>query len=65
MTWNDLNLGLYPFYASLYIASTNVFLYPADLLTTRFQNDKYSQNVRLKVLPVISSIVRREGISGT
>lgn len=42
LTWKDLDLRVYPLYATLYIAATDFILYPADLITTRLQNDKAS-----------------------
>ena len=46
LTWKDLDLRLFPLYATAYIVATDFLLYPADLLTTRLQNDK----VRLKTI---------------
>jgi hypothetical protein len=40
LTWNDLDHTAFPFLATLYIVATDFVLYPADLLTTRLQNDK-------------------------
>jgi hypothetical protein len=40
LTWKDLDLSVYPFYATFYIVASDFVLYPADLITTRLQNDK-------------------------
>lgn len=64
LTWKDLDLSLYPFCAGMYILANDVILYPADLLTTRLQNDKYTKQSNIRLRPLIGSIIRKEGVLG-
>lgn len=65
LTWKDLDLTLYPFCAGMYILANDIILYPADLLTTRLQNDKYTKQAGIRLWPLVSNIVRKEGVLGT
>lgn len=64
LTWNDLDLRVYPFYATLYIIANDFVLYPADLLTTRLQNDRHTKQSGIRLAPLFKNIIKKEGFRG-
>jgi solute carrier family 25 protein 44 len=64
LTWKDLDLKAYPFYATIYIFAHDIILYPADLLTTRLQNDRQTKQTGIRLAPLFMNIVRTEGVAG-
>lgn len=65
LNWNDMNIGEYSFYSIFYVSLSNLISYPADLLTTRLQSDKYCSHKNIKLAKVASDLVRREGLKGS
>lgn len=67
ITWNQLDHSIYSAYGLLYILTTDLLLYPADLLTTRLQADSVtpaSSLRKIKVSRMLSEVIRHDGIVG-
>jgi solute carrier family 25, member 44 len=64
INWEDLDAGKFAIWSNLYYIVTNVLLYPADLLATRLQADRFMPHHNLKLLRIAREIQIKEGLKG-
>jgi solute carrier family 25, member 44 len=64
LNWEDLDAGKFAIWSNLYYVITNVLLYPADLLATRLQADRFMPHHNLKLLRIAKEIHVKEGLRG-
>lgn len=64
ITWNEMNLFQFTLYGLVYITCTDFLLYPADLLTTRLQADKFNTQKGSHAFRLAMNIIKRDGIFG-
>lgn len=63
LTWNDLDSRLFLVNNTVYAFAVDLVLYPSDLLTTRLQADRFS-NQKVRVGRLLCDIIKRDGITG-
>ena len=64
LNWEDLDAGKFVLWSNVYYVITNVLLYPADLLATRLQADRFMPHHNLKLLRIAKEIHVKEGLKG-
>jgi hypothetical protein len=64
LNWEDLDLTKFALWSNAYFTLTNVLLYPADLLSTRLQADRFMPHHNLRLGKLTREICAREGVRG-
>ena len=64
LNWEDLDLGKFALWSNAYFAVTSALLYPADLLSTRLQADRFMPHHNLNLGRLTREICAREGLRG-
>lgn len=64
LQWEDLDQQKFLMQSTGFILALDLFLYPADLLTTRLQADRFMSHENVRLVAVVQDIVRREGLKG-
>lgn len=64
LRWEDLDQRAFLVQSTAFILAIDLLLYPADLLTTRLQADRFMDHTNVRLWMVVRDIIRREGITG-